>query len=602
MNEPIRAADADRVVQLRSLSKVYRLYQKPLYRFMDLFGLCPPGSNYYTEHEALADVDVEVGRGEKLAIIGRNGAGKSTMLKVITGLVKPTAGSVEVNGRISNLLQIGSGFHPDFTGRQNVFASLAHQGVVGRAASDLFDQIVQFAEIEEYIDQPMKTYSTGMCSRLMFSSAVMMTPDLLIVDEILGVGDAYFAHKSFERMRELCSRDGTTLLLVTHDVYSALNLCDRFIWIDRGRLKFDGDGKSAIALYESSIKEQEEQALRQRSAAKFAGAGGRGDRLMKRETERMAQRRLVHLLIRSRTGFALSSPLAIESIELTFDDGSQTALPVAQGAPEWHLLPESSLGPVEKVAGRPCRLLRATGSIYHKAEWIVTVAGAREVERARIRWHHRGVELVDVRIFTPDRAVLVAGELPAGDGWQEAAFSRSVDLAHQLDPQKQIDYGTGLVRITGVQFLDEDNREVVQARYGDALTVRVRVHVAKDLGDRHVTFVLGFWRQGSAYLGTVYDPDMLLPDSEECVIDARLDPVCFGSGTWYLNVGIGMTGIYERSVVKYFVTDNAWHHMLAGWIQLRVTSIGGADALGCFVVHPATIHCVPVATTPAASS
>src|SRR5262249_55666284 len=154
--------------------------------------------------------------------------------------------TVEVFGQVSNLLQIGSGFHPDFTGRQNVFASLAHQGITGAEAAGLFDEVVAFAEIEEYIDQPMKTYSTGMCSRLMFSSSVVVRPEILIVDEILGVGDAYFSHKSFERMRELCTREGTTLLLVTHDIYSALNLCDRFIWIDRGEVKFDGEGKAAI--------------------------------------------------------------------------------------------------------------------------------------------------------------------------------------------------------------------------------------------------------------------------------------------------------------------------------------------------------------------
>src|SRR5258708_18933377 len=297
----LRASGGRPAVRLRVISKIYRLYQKPLYRFVDLFGLCPPSPAYYSEHTALADVDLEIGRGEKVAIIGRNGAGKSTALKIITGLVRPTSGSVEVNGRISNLLQIGSGCQPDFTGRQNVFASLAHQGMVGRAASSLFDDIVKFAEVEEYIDQPMKAYSTGMCSRLMFSSSVIMTPDILVVDEILGVGDAYFAHKSFSRMREMCDNAGTTLLLVTHDLYSALNLCERFIWIDRGRVCFDGDGNGAIAMYENSVKAQEEASLRQRNAASLRE---------QRKDE------VVHVVIRSQTGFALKQPFAMSDVEL----------------------------------------------------------------------------------------------------------------------------------------------------------------------------------------------------------------------------------------------------------------------------------------------
>src|SRR4029077_4982453 len=173
---------------------------------------------------------------------------------------------------------------------------LAHQGITGAGAARLFDEILEFAEIEEYIDQPMKTYSTGMCSRLVFYSSVVVKPDVLIVDEVLGVGDAYFSHKSFERMRELCSRDGTTLLLVTHDIYSAQNLCDRFIWIDRGEVKADADGKSTVALYESSIKEQEEHSLRQQNAAKLVLASDGG---------------IVHLLFRSQTGFALTAPFAL---------------------------------------------------------------------------------------------------------------------------------------------------------------------------------------------------------------------------------------------------------------------------------------------------
>src|SRR6266566_1506716 len=219
-------------IRVFGVTKRYRLYQKPVYRLLDLFGLCPATREFYSEHVALKDVDLSIRRGEKVAIIGRNGAGKSTLLKIITGLVRPTAGTAETFGQVSNLLQIGSGFHPDFTGRQNVYATLAHQGITGQAAHRVFDEILSFAEVEEYIDQPMKTYSTGMCSRLMFASSVIVKPEILIVDEILGVGDAYFAHKSFERMRQLCSSGQTTLMLVTHDVYSALNLCDRFIWID----------------------------------------------------------------------------------------------------------------------------------------------------------------------------------------------------------------------------------------------------------------------------------------------------------------------------------------------------------------------------------
>src|SRR2546422_1067502 len=301
MNEPAIIGVANPAIRLSDIGKVYRLYQKPFYKFLDLFGLCPAGPEYYSEHSALSGVNVEIRSGEKIAIIGRNGAGKSTMLKVIMGLVQPTSGVVQVHGRISNLLQIGTGFHPDFTGRQNVFANLAHQGIIGDTAAALFEEIVQFAEIEEYVDQPMKTYSTGMCSRLMFSSSVVVAPEILLVDEILGVGDAYFAHKSFGRMRELCANAGTTLLLVTHDVYSALNLCDRFIWIDRGRIKFDGPGKDAVAMYESSIKEQEEQWLRQNNAAA----------LRQSQTDHKMPDPIVHVIVRSRTGFALNRPLAL---------------------------------------------------------------------------------------------------------------------------------------------------------------------------------------------------------------------------------------------------------------------------------------------------
>src|SRR5262249_50440915 len=277
----------------------------------------------------------------------------------------------------------GPGLPPEFTGRRNGFAGRAHQGVTGAEAGRAFDEIVAFAEIEEYIDQPMKTYSTGMCSRLMFSSSVVLAPDILMVDEILGVGDAYFSHKSFKRMRDLCSQDGTTLLLVTHDIYAALNLCERFVWIDQGRVWFEGSGKETIARYEGSIKEQEEQSLRQKHA-----------RSIRRHS---AEDVVVHVQFRSETGFTLTSPLALAEVRLQGADGQALTLDVASGDPRWHLTAESNLGAPETVGGRRCRALRTAGSVFHKAEWSVQMPAGFALQGLRVQSCYEGRDPIDVR-------------------------------------------------------------------------------------------------------------------------------------------------------------------------------------------------------------
>jgi lipopolysaccharide transport system ATP-binding protein len=188
------------VIRAVGLTKIFRLYSKPHYRFLDMFGLLrAPGA--YQEHAALNSLDMEIRRGEKVAFIGRNGAGKSTLLRLITGVTQPSSGTLEVRQGANALLQIGTGFHPDFSGRENARAYLAHLGVAGRAAEEKIMGIVDFSELEEYIDQPVKTYSSGMMARLMFATSTAIAPDLLVLDEILGVGDAYFANKSFERIK-----------------------------------------------------------------------------------------------------------------------------------------------------------------------------------------------------------------------------------------------------------------------------------------------------------------------------------------------------------------------------------------------------------------
>jgi hypothetical protein len=374
-------------------------------------------------------------------------------------------------------------------------------------------------------------------------------------------------------MREVSTGQGTSLLLVTHDIYSALNLCDRFIWIDRGKVRFNGDGKAAIALYESSIKEQEEERLRKRNVAGLAAD----------------ETRALQVLVRSQTGFALQAPLALDMIELAFDDGGHTALATSHGADGWNLLPESSLGPPEAIDGRVARVFRPTGSIYHKVEWTVVPPTAGRLRAARVRWRYTGSDVAEFCVFTPDRKVLVMGELPGGTGWQETELSERV-VAEDLALQKQIDYGTGRVRITGVEFHDAAGRGIVQIVHGDPLTVRVRASITPALADRTVTFVAVFWRQGSSCLAVAHRASLRLPDTDACVIDVKLDPVRLGSGLWYVNVGIGEPGMYEQPVMTYFATDSAWHHLLAGRFELRIVSVSHVDAIH-FMVHDATIEC-----------
>ena len=211
------------VVRAENSTKAYTLYPSSWDRMREILGFRRrPGADF-PQHMAIDDVTLTIRAGEKVAFIGRNGAGKSTLLKLVTGLIEPTSGRLDIRGEAHALLQIGGGFHPELTGRQNAYAYLANFGRSGEAADRAVDDIIGFSELEEYIDQPLKTYSTGMQMRLIFAASTTIAPKLFVVDEVLGVGDGYFQNKSFDRIQELCERNGTTLLLVSHDIYLLRN-------------------------------------------------------------------------------------------------------------------------------------------------------------------------------------------------------------------------------------------------------------------------------------------------------------------------------------------------------------------------------------------
>jgi len=236
----------DTVISVRDVSKCYRVFDDQRSRLFH--ALWPQYDNGMQEVWALKDINVDIKRGEAVAIIGRNGGGKSTLLEILTGTLTPTRGEVKVNGRVSALLELGSGFNPEYTGRDNVILNGLLLGLSREEILRRFDEIEEFAEIGSAIERPVKTYSSGMMMRLAFAVQVLCDPDILIIDEALSVGDFFFQQKCLGFIRGACAR-GVTLLFVSHDMGTVREICNRGVFLQSGQIVFDGDHLEAIRLY-----------------------------------------------------------------------------------------------------------------------------------------------------------------------------------------------------------------------------------------------------------------------------------------------------------------------------------------------------------------
>ena len=248
-------------ITVTALGKAYKQYPTRWSRLAEW--MIPSSKIRHTLKWVMQDVSFTVNAGEAVGIIGINGAGKSTLLKMITGTTEPTTGSVKVTGSVAALLELGMGFHLDFTGRQNVFMAGQLLGYSVEEIRGLMPEITAFAEIGDYIDQPVRVYSSGMQMRLAFSLATARRPDVLIVDEALSVGDTYFQHKSFDRIREL-RKQGTTLLIVSHDKSAIQSVCDRAILISEGKLAMEGEPEAVMDYYNAMIAERESKTVSQK--------------------------------------------------------------------------------------------------------------------------------------------------------------------------------------------------------------------------------------------------------------------------------------------------------------------------------------------------
>lgn len=250
---------SEQAIIIQGLNKSYKLYPGHMPMVLDQCGYYAlrfwKKRPAFPVKKALSDITISINKGERIGIIGRNGAGKTTLLKIIGQMIAPSSGAVKISGTIQALMKLGGGFHPEITGAENVRNALLYNGLRGEALSNAYTDVVDYAELGEFIGQPLKNYSLGMAARLQFAVATAITPDILIIDEVLGAGDSYFAAKSVERMKKL-TNSGCTLLLVSHSRGQIMEFCEKALWIDDGKIRAFGPVEEITAEYDAAVLRQ----------------------------------------------------------------------------------------------------------------------------------------------------------------------------------------------------------------------------------------------------------------------------------------------------------------------------------------------------------
>ncbi|MCB1733805.1 MAG: ATP-binding cassette domain-containing protein [Gammaproteobacteria bacterium] len=523
---------SDIVIRADDVSKTYRLYRKPIYRMLDAFGLLRQHPDRFTEHVAIDRLNLEIRRGEKVAFIGRNGAGKSTLLKLITGVIEPTSGTLDVKSHVHALLQIGIGFHPDFSGRENIYSYLAQLDVTGAKADRMVDEIIEFAELEEYIDQPIKTYSSGMGARLMFSTSTAIEPELLVLDEILGVGDAYFAQKSYERIREMCEGGRTTVLLVSHDIYSAQKLSDRMIWVDNGRIILDDEPEVVVRGYEDSVRVQEEARLRKKVQMALRSADEKDV--------------IAYLELRTVDGRPPNTPVFFTRIAIVHDGEELAALAWDDTCKKAGAISEGTAwGDEADLDGTPGRWMLAHG-VFPK------ISAQFQLPKTRLGRALRDGELQVMITAISDDAIRLAGEVDvasrryklgtlvlgsAGGSPRSLCIGNVGDSASD-DGRDRVNLsgrqGSGAIRLEGARILGADGEETFWLRHGQGASFLFDYRIVDRSLCDFSDICLVFFREGTREnVSRIVTRDILLDGADPCgTIRLDLDEVILGIGKY----------------------------------------------------------------------
>jgi lipopolysaccharide transport system ATP-binding protein len=519
------------VVRLTEVGKAYKIFRSPFGIFLDAIGLSRLAD--HREFWAVRGFDLELAQGQRLGLVGRNGAGKSTVLKLITQNIDASEGSVEVDGEVHALFEAGGGLHPEFSGTENIRASLETMGLDKEQIAEAEQEIADFTELGGFLDQPLKTYSLGMQSRLSFAISTAVKPEILIVDEVLGAGDAYFFGKAISRMEGLV-QSGATVLIVSHALDQVVRFCEETIWLDRGRVVMRGPSTEVVKAYEKFIRELEDRRLRAKNRKTLLA----GYDAFERESY------TDHLELELRPGAAAESRLDVARAVLVRDgeaedellvggaqdaDATQSAFVAADGG--WSG-PRQEEGAFFRSLEEPQaggRIAFALWFFYPQSRYQVELTyrstGASEAVLSRGGEGSQAVELEPASEWTTVRLELRAGLVGDAVAAGESNVSRW--------------RGTAGLRMEQVSMLDEDGNEQAVFEVHRPLSIIVELSATEDGTFPLVPAALVFRLDGIVVTRHVGDEAVLeLRAGERAQARLDLGPLQLGDGTYLLSVGL----------------------------------------------------------------
>jgi lipopolysaccharide transport system ATP-binding protein len=558
---------SDPIVRFEDVGKMYKIFPSRVDNLLDALGLARTfrRDERYREFWALRDISLELAPGEKLGIIGRNGAGKSTLLKLVTGNFPPTEGRVEVQGEVQALLEIGGGLHPEFTGRENIRAALGYMGLSNRQIADAEDEIADFTELGRFLEQPFKTYSQGMQARLSFAIATTTRPQILIVDEILGAGDAYFFTRSTARMRELIE-GGAAVLLVSHALDQIVRFCDEAIWLDRGRIVLRGPSMDVVKAYERFIRELEDRRL----LAKNRKARARYDAF---DRETYTDQFVVQLVPPAGGG------LDIREVVLEREGAREDSVRVGDAQ-------DADTGQTAFVSldsGAWSAPQREPDGFFRRVETAGPASIAPEIVFNLWFYYGDSTYVVDITYRTNGstgaRAMVrrtasgepVTIDLPAAQDWRTERIHVGPASTHERAPSRaaQSDVsrwpGEGSLKIADVRLVDSEDRE--QAVFNAGSHMRVLIDVAAErAGEYPLTAAATMYRvDGILITNHVGGPwTLTVADGDTVTIAVDFGRLNLGNGRYVFSLGLYRRLSAAGSSEVYDLLDRSYEFELTG--------------------------------------